>query len=179
VDYFHMQSRVGTHVFLVFNLMAETLLSFSSINLFTGYKVLPKIVKKFLKQILLALDYTHKAGVIHTGLFIIALRVISTDPETDIKTDNIMIQLPDDNIIEDQYLTRADLPEPDRNGSELDFLHWPNSQHDFWREKYGIDYDQSQKCYTWQIETQSMKYAYFDHRPAVEELLSLNIAVCD
>jgi len=69
VDAFHIRSRIGTSVFLIFNLMAQTLHNFSTLRLFRDNKVPPMAMKKFLKQILLALDYAHRAGVIHTGMF--------------------------------------------------------------------------------------------------------------
>lgn len=55
----------GIHEFLVFDLMAETLDSFA--KCFPHGSIPPKIMKKFLKQILLALGHAHNAGVVHAG----------------------------------------------------------------------------------------------------------------
>jgi len=62
-------SPIGISIFIISNLMAETLHSFSSMRLFPNHKIPPKVTKRSLKQILLALDHAHKAGVIHTGMF--------------------------------------------------------------------------------------------------------------
>lgn len=68
VDNFRLDSPLGpeygVHVFLVFDLMAETIGSFA---VKYGGTIPPWLMKRFVKQMLLALDYAHKAGVIHTG----------------------------------------------------------------------------------------------------------------
>lgn len=66
VDHFSLPSLVGHgfHVCLVFNLMAETIQTFAGKY---GGSIPPWLMKRFTKQMLLALDYAHKAGVVHTG----------------------------------------------------------------------------------------------------------------
>lgn len=64
VDSFSKQSPIGTTVFLIFDVMAETLPHFMER---IGCMSPQKIIKKFVKQLLLALDHAHKSGVVHTG----------------------------------------------------------------------------------------------------------------
>ncbi|TID24249.1 kinase-like protein [Venturia nashicola] len=95
----------GSHVCLVFDLMAETIQTFAGKY---GGSIPPWLMKRFAKQMLHALDYAHKAGVIHT----------------DIKADNIMIQLPNESVVDERYMDNdapAVEPSPMKT-SELNFL---------------------------------------------------------
>ncbi|TID21657.1 CMGC/SRPK protein kinase [Venturia nashicola] len=56
--------KYGSHEFLVFNLMAESLHSLA--KYFPCGSIPPKIMKNFLKQVLLALDHAHNARVVLT-----------------------------------------------------------------------------------------------------------------
>lgn len=66
VDHFSIASPGGhgSHICLVFDLMAETMQTFA---VKYGGAIPPWLMKRFTKQMLLALDFAHKAGVIHTG----------------------------------------------------------------------------------------------------------------
>ncbi|PTU24481.1 hypothetical protein P175DRAFT_0506128 [Aspergillus ochraceoroseus IBT 24754] len=87
VDSFEHVGPNGRHVCLVLEPMGETLASFGT--LFPKCQVPSPIIQRFTKQLLLlALDYAHRSGVIHT----------------DIQPRNVMIQISDLSII-DKYLT--------------------------------------------------------------------------
>ncbi|KAE8356786.1 kinase-like domain-containing protein [Aspergillus coremiiformis] len=92
VDTFEHVGPNGRHVCLVLEPMGETLASFGT--LFSKCQIPAPIIQRFAKQLLLALDYAHRSGVIHG----------------DIQPRNIMIQIPNCSII-DKYLkeTPADL----------------------------------------------------------------------
>lgn len=88
--------------------MGESLSSFPT--LWNPTVVPPRIAKRFTRQLLLALDYAHTSGVIHTGeCSINHIRSRLSDKKkfrhADIKPDNIMIQLKDMSIIDD-YLAK-------------------------------------------------------------------------
>ncbi|QDS73817.1 hypothetical protein FKW77_006137 [Venturia effusa] len=164
VHHFSLPSPVGRgfHVCLVFELMAETIQTFAAKY---GGSIPPWLMKRFTKQMLLALDYAHKTGVVHT----------------DIKADNIMVQLPNESIVDERYMG-SDEPTDQSScddESELKFLHWPNSNHDLIRSGYGIDYKTMLDIKTWQYPTKPMKDVYLGSQPKMEEILELNIAVCD
>ena len=65
VDSFEHQGPNGTHVCLVFRVMGETLRSFGT--WFKDHMIPNEIMRRFTIQLLLALDYAHDHGVIHTG----------------------------------------------------------------------------------------------------------------
>ncbi|KKK25487.1 hypothetical protein ARAM_002071 [Aspergillus rambellii] len=73
--------------------MGETLASFGT--LFPKGQVPSPIIQRFTKQLLLALDYAHRSGVIHT----------------DIQPRNVMIQISDLSIIASQPLRDFYIPE--------------------------------------------------------------------
>ncbi|KAE8154411.1 kinase-like domain-containing protein [Aspergillus avenaceus] len=92
----------GRHVRLVLEPMGETLASFGT--LFENHQIPGPIIRRFTRQLLLALDHAHQSGVIHG----------------DIQPRNIMIQIPDLAIIND-YLrkTPADLAVAPTSGSHI------------------------------------------------------------
>jgi serine/threonine-protein kinase SRPK3 len=71
-DDFGIWGPNGYSACCVFKVMAETLEDFG--NFFIPAKITGNVVKRFVKQLLLALDYAHGLGVIHIGLFFILLR---------------------------------------------------------------------------------------------------------
>lgn len=67
VDDFLQRGPNGSHVCLVFELIGETLQTF---RVWFQDHMLPNLImRKFTRQLLMALDYAHDSGVIHTGLF--------------------------------------------------------------------------------------------------------------
>ncbi|EFW14742.1 conserved hypothetical protein [Coccidioides posadasii str. Silveira] len=86
VDSFEHHGPNGRHVCLVFPVMGETLRSFGT--WFEDHMIPNEIMRRFTFQLLLALDYAHDHGVIHT----------------DIKPDNIFVQIQDDSLISKLYL---------------------------------------------------------------------------
>lgn len=66
IDDFEQQGPNGSHVCLVFELIGETLETF---RVWFENQLLPNpIMRKFATQLLMALDYAHDNGVIHTGI---------------------------------------------------------------------------------------------------------------
>ncbi|KAK0649990.1 kinase-like domain-containing protein [Cercophora newfieldiana] len=96
VDDFEHQGPNGTHVCLVFELMGENLRSFPC--WFKGDQIPYLIIRRFAIQLLLALDYAHRCGIIHT----------------DIKADNIFVKFRDTSRIESGYLVKSQIPKQDR-----------------------------------------------------------------
>ncbi|KAK4206066.1 kinase-like domain-containing protein [Rhypophila decipiens] len=96
VDDFEHQGPNGTHVCLVFELMGETLRTFPT--WFNDDQLPYKVIHRFTIQLLLALDYPHGCGVIHT----------------DIKPDNIFLKFRDISQIETGYLVKPQIPKQDR-----------------------------------------------------------------
>ncbi|EAS31948.3 CMGC/SRPK protein kinase [Coccidioides immitis RS] len=86
VDSFEHQGPNGRHVCLVFRVMGETLRSFGT--WFEHHMIPNEIMRRFTIQLLLALDYAHDHNVIHT----------------DIKPDNIFVQIQDESLISKLYL---------------------------------------------------------------------------
>lgn len=75
LDDFEHQGPNGTHICLVFPLMGETLRSFGA--WFKDSLVPYSTMRRFTIQVVLALDYAHDQGVIHTGIYIYILCCVS------------------------------------------------------------------------------------------------------
>ncbi|SPO01044.1 related to serine/threonine protein kinase [Cephalotrichum gorgonifer] len=71
LDDFEHKGPNGTHVCLVFPLIGETLRSFGA--WFKDSLVPYLTMRRFTIQLVLALDYAHDQGVIHTGIYICIL----------------------------------------------------------------------------------------------------------
>lgn len=65
IDSFEHVGPNGCHKCLVLEPTGETLASFGT--LFPKCQVPSRIMQRFTKQLLLALDYAHQSGIIHTG----------------------------------------------------------------------------------------------------------------
>jgi serine/threonine-protein kinase SRPK3 len=70
-DSFGVSGPYGYSACLIFSVMADTLERFGDCPFFEYQNIPSNVVKRFVKQLLLALDYAHTLGVIHTGLFFI------------------------------------------------------------------------------------------------------------
>jgi len=68
VDYFEHKGPNGTHVCLVFEIMGEALRSFGL--WFKECMVPTTVMRKFSWQLVVALDFAHASGVIHTGMLL-------------------------------------------------------------------------------------------------------------
>lgn len=75
-DDFELQGPNGNHICLVFELMGETLDSFRT--LFAKHMIPNMLMRKFAFYLLVALDYAHENGVIHTGMKISICSILSS-----------------------------------------------------------------------------------------------------
>ncbi|TVY51582.1 Serine/threonine-protein kinase SRPK [Lachnellula cervina] len=87
-DSFTHEGPNGSHVCLIFKVMGENLSTFR--YWFGNGLILSPVAARFATQLLQALDYAHTCGVIHT----------------DIQPNNIMVQVPDESLI-NRYLERT------------------------------------------------------------------------
>ena len=68
LDHFEHHGPHGTHLCLVMELLGPSLSDIKSLYLRQKQKVPLIIVKRFLKQALMGLDYLHRScGIVHTG----------------------------------------------------------------------------------------------------------------
>ncbi|KAH8653134.1 kinase-like domain-containing protein [Tricladium varicosporioides] len=96
MDDFEQKGPNGSHVCLVFELIGETLHTF---RVWFKGQLLPNIImRKFTSQLLMALDYAHDSGVIHT----------------DIKPDNIFVKFRDRSLIA-KFLKEVPVVQQERN----------------------------------------------------------------
>ncbi|KAH8120747.1 serine/threonine-protein kinase SRPK3 [Trichoderma asperellum] len=96
ISHFEHQGPNGTHVCFIFELMGETLLSFSA--WFPADMIPYSVMRRFTIQLVLALDFAHELNVIHT----------------DIKPDNIFVKFRDYSLIESGYLNDISIPQQNR-----------------------------------------------------------------
>ncbi|KAI8946735.1 serine/threonine protein kinase [Xylaria longipes] len=96
VDDFEHEGPNGKHVCLVFQVYGETLRSFGV--LFRECMIPTDVMRRLTIQLLLALDYAHYYGVIHT----------------DIQPSNIFVKFRDYSLIESVYLKKTPVPHQDR-----------------------------------------------------------------
>ena len=73
-DSFEHTGPNGHHLCLVLEPMGESLRTFGT--LFAKDQIPSSIMQRFGQQLLLALDYAHQSGVIHTGMLIQNARVL-------------------------------------------------------------------------------------------------------
>lgn len=103
LDEFERDGPNGRYVCMVFPVFGEDLLGFRK-KFSNDYSFPGKILKRFVKQLLLALDYAHSSGVIHT----------------DITPQNIMIKMKDESFIGDWYISATEgYTEPKAQSQEI------------------------------------------------------------
>lgn len=132
LDDFEHQGPNGTHACLVFPLMGETLRSFGA--WFKDSLVPYMTMRRFTIQLVLALDYAHDQGVIHTGIYVLYLTISRRkcarsnsvangiwDP--DIQPNNIFVRFRDYTQIE-RYLQES--KPPVQNREELRYTPIPS-----------------------------------------------------
>lgn len=92
-----------------------------------------------------------------------------------------MIQLPNESVVDERYMDNDEpiMESSPMATSELRFLSWPNSNHDLIRSQYEIDYKTMLGMETGTIKPHPMKDVYLGTRPSLQQILELNIAVCD
>lgn len=105
---FEHEGPNGKHVCLILNVMAESLSSFPS--WFDEEQIPVPLVKRFVSQILQAIEFAHSCGVIHTGKYSRITSESRFSSFADIQPGNIMVQLPDKACIE-TYLKATAVPE--------------------------------------------------------------------
>lgn len=102
-DSFTHKGPNGDHVCLIFKIMGESLSTFR--GWFDERKIPTPLMQRFTKQLLQALEYVHERGVIHTGMFSslparsdfsMYQRITN---KSDIQLRNIMIHIPDEQLI--------------------------------------------------------------------------------
>jgi serine/threonine-protein kinase SRPK3 len=86
IDRFEHNGPNGRHVCLVFHVMSDTLLGYR--QMLPGEQLHDATAQRVAVQLLLALDYAHTFGVIHT----------------DLKPTNVFVQLEDESLISRSYL---------------------------------------------------------------------------
>ncbi|QDS72468.1 hypothetical protein FKW77_009814 [Venturia effusa] len=161
VDSFQSWSIIGLTVFLIFELMGETLGRFTDRKSFPIEQVMPlKYLKRFAKQLLLGLDHAHKSGVVHT----------------DLKLDNIMIQIPDQSVVETRWL-KSPAESATAEQPESEFL--PSDPNDRLRLKFGIQHDDERRKFRYDIVSKGLEEIYLDDPPSDEVLLNLNAVIVD
>ncbi|RDI80377.1 hypothetical protein Vi05172_g9552 [Venturia inaequalis] len=162
VDSFSEQTDIGIVLFILFDVLAETLHGF--MRKIKHSQIGPwRIMKRFVKQLLLALDYAHKSGVIHT----------------DIKSDNIMVQLPNDRVVS-EYLDDIPKSKPKPVGNaEPAFLHWPNSNAELLHREHGINRACMLTIEPWEHSSTGMAGYYLSGMSSEEDLLDLNVTLVD
>lgn len=80
VDRFGTRGPNGIHICLVFAVMGGTLGNFADRSWERTKQGPPaRLVKRILKQLLLALDYSHKLGIVHTGVYLYKLTLEYAD----------------------------------------------------------------------------------------------------
>jgi serine/threonine-protein kinase SRPK3 len=102
---------------------------------------------------------------------------------TDIKPDNIMIQLPDESIIRNRYLAGQDQedndPGTDDQGNALEFLSRPINMIDLYHREHKIDPDWTQLP-PYVVPSNGLKDWWSAPEDTTEEnFLHLKIALCD
>ncbi|EMR71387.1 putative cmgc protein kinase protein [Eutypa lata UCREL1] len=102
-DDFELQGPNGNHICLVFELMGETLDSFRT--LFAKHMIPNMLMRKFAFYLLVALDYAHENGVIHT----------------DIKPANIFMKFRDRTKIP-KFLEENPVPQQDGDASQYPMI---------------------------------------------------------
>lgn len=120
LDDFEHQGPNGTHMCLVFELMGETLRSFGV--WFQEHMIPFPVMHRFAIQLVVALDFAHEDGVIHTGMYMTFRSkrnyLDQTDYKLDIKPDNIFVKFRDYSLIESGYLLEVPIPQQDREETQ-------------------------------------------------------------
>lgn len=116
-DSFRHEGPNGTHACLIMKVMGESLSSFA--NWFENRLIPAPLVQLYTYQLMQALDYAHSCGVIHTGKFTREMMELKyANPHwVDIQPSNIMMQVPDESLIEKWLETSEPATSPDSQDS--------------------------------------------------------------
>ncbi|KAI1747774.1 serine/threonine protein kinase [Xylaria castorea] len=120
VDDFEHEGPNGKHVCLVFQVYGETLGTFGT--LFRESMIPTGLMRRFAIQLLLALDYAHYYGVIHT----------------DIQPDNIFVKFRDYSLVESVYLKKLPVPHQDRGERQYNAIPSQPLQSSYFNESHNI-----------------------------------------
>ncbi|KAI0856463.1 serine/threonine protein kinase [Xylaria cubensis] len=120
VDDFEHEGPNGKHVCLAFQVYGETLRSFGT--LFRESMIPTDLMRRFTIQLLLALDYSHEYGIIHT----------------DIQPSNIFVKFRDYSLIDSVYLKKMIVPRQDRGEMQYYAISSQPLQNAYFNESHNI-----------------------------------------
>src|SRR4051812_47694374 len=117
IDEFQLQGPEGVHFCLVYEPMRETL--FQLQRRMPRQRLALPLFKLYIYCLLEALDYLHaECRIIHTGKGLKDLRDLTANQQPDIKDDNIMITIENDDVLADFAKYQTKMPQPSHVRSE-------------------------------------------------------------